>query len=83
MRSFYLSLLRISPVVVQDDQGSVRLVNLQRRILPNAVLLVARSRLHRTSVVVHALLIERDRLRCFHDQLVEPGIATEFIPARI
>lgn len=32
MRSFYLSLPRISPVVVEDDRGSIRLVNLQRRI---------------------------------------------------
>ncbi len=77
----------LSRVVVEDDQGSVRLANLQRRILPNAgqraVMLVARSRLHRTSVAVPALLIERDRLRCFRDQLVEPRIAPQFIPARI
>jgi hypothetical protein len=74
-------------IVVEDDRRSVRLVNLQRRILPKAgqraVLLLARLRWHRTSVVVRALLIERDRLRCLRDQLVEARIATQFIPARI
>jgi hypothetical protein len=43
----------------------------------------ARSRLRRTSVAVHALLVERDRLRCFRDQPVETRIAAQLIPARI
>ncbi len=43
----------------------------------------ARSRLRRTSVAVHALLVETDRLRCFLDQLVETRIAAQLIPARI
>jgi GIY-YIG catalytic domain len=32
------------------------------------------------SVAVHALLVERDRLRCFRDQLVEAGIVSKVIP---